>query len=129
MKRITFFKSLLVAAGLLTGASAWGAAGDITTNVKLNFDGTATCSSNADISYTKDAAEVYKTFAGHLWTSNDNPAKAGGNVTDGRLQLSNGELSVTLAGAAAGTKDVVTISFDIAYGYNWKSGGTNCQWF
>ena len=111
------------------GASAWGEAGDITTNVKLNFDGTATCSSNSGISYTKDAAEVYGKFAGYLWTSNDSPAQAGGNVTDGHLQLSNGELSVSLAGAAAGTKDIVTISFDIAYGYNWKSGGTNCQWF
>ena len=112
---------LLVAVLLGVGGNAWGAAGDKTTNVNLTFDGTATFTNSANWSYTKDAAEIFKSASCWVW-ANSSSTVGGAIENDGKqLRLSNGNISISLYGAAAGLKDIVTIEFDIAYGGSWSS--------
>ena len=115
-KLLLLTKTLLAAALLCVGQNAWAAAGDKTTNVNFTFDGTATFTNSANWSYTKDAAEVYKSADCWVW-ENSSKTVGGAIENDGKqLRLSNGNFSVSLSGDAAGLKDIVTIDFDIAYG-------------
>ena len=127
-QKLLTIKSLLVAVLLGVGVNgAWGAAGDQTTNVNVTFDGTGTFANSQAISYTKDEAEIYKTLSGTVWKDNSNGI--GGAIVDGHLRFSNGNMTIELNGASAGEKDVVSIEFDIAYGYQYVSNGTAMHQF
>ncbi len=124
MKKTTYFKSLLLAAGLCVGASAWaGKVGVVTTNAKMTFAGTL--SAGSSWSYTKDASEL-GSISGQGWTNAS--SVIGVSVSNGHLNLSNGNGSLTWT-STAGTKDVVTLSFDAAYGGAWAETGTAEQQF
>ena len=99
---------------------AWADAGDVTTNVNLTFDGTATFAN--PYTYTKGAEEVLSSASGQAWNDGGNP-KTLGLVLNGdkQLQMSNGNMTIVFAGESAGDKDVVNVSFDLAYPYVYNS--------
>ena len=117
-KLLKSMRVLLVAAGLCAGANAWG---DPITNVNLTFDGTATFTNSAAISYTAGTGEVFSSLSGTVWANSSNTV--GGAIENDTklLRLSNGNITVALNGDAAGNKDIVTIEFDLAYGGAYTS--------
>lgn len=115
-------KMLLVAVGMLAGSNAaWGDAGDVTTNVNLTFAGSAPFAANNGCDYTKGTGETLKSATAWSWNDGGNPKSLGMAISDGRLQMSNGNLSVIFDGDAAGSKDIVAIDFDLAYTYLYNS--------
>lgn len=99
-------KSLLVVAAMLVGSSAWADAGDVTTNVNIdfsNFTGNTGDAAPSSLSGTK----------GTMYFSNAYQVLDGTNY---RLGLRNGANNVSISSSEyAGAKDVVVISFDIAF--------------
>lgn len=98
MRKFTF-KSLFAAALLLVGtSSAWSAAGDVTTNVDIDFSNAIT---DSVVTGTKGSMKI----------------GSGGALNDGHLQIGKSDNVVALDAAEyAGTKDIVTVSFDLAFG-------------
>ncbi len=100
-------KALLIAATFCLGtSSAWADAGDVTTNVDIDFsnftgaDGAAAPSSVTGTKGTMSLNGGYQVLSG----------------TDYRLSLRSGQNSVTIAESErAGTKDKVTVSFEMAF--------------
>ncbi len=88
-------------------ANAWGAVGDKTTNLDIDF-------SNA-ISEGKVAGAT-----GSMTIGGSNTA-----ISDGILIVGNGTSSATLTGSAAGSGDQIDVTFDLAFG---KLSGKNV-WF
>ena len=105
-----FTKSLLVAAGLCAGANAaWAAVGDVTTNADIDFSNAITGTNP----YT-----IEGTVGKMTWTQQWTMAP---NITDGILRFGNfNGGKVELVNNNIGAKDVVTITFDMAFG---KLGG------
>ena len=115
-------KTLLVAVMLMVGASnAWGAAGDVTTNVDLTFKGTATFTANKAYTYVKGDDEVLSSATGTVWNDGGSSDRIGLKLNGEQLVMSNGNMTINFDGAAAGTKDIVTIEFDLAYPYQYSS--------
>jgi hypothetical protein len=108
MKKQRLLKTLLVAVGLFTGVSAWAKAGDVTTNANIDF-------SNSIVS-NKVAGTVNEI------------AVSGGEISEkGTLYMRNGDNSVVIPTAEyAGSKDIVTVSFDLALG---KLSGKNVHFY
>ncbi len=103
-KRFTFMKTLLVAVGLGMGASAWAAVGDVTTNADINFSNAI---SEGSVAGTVNSMTIGATTNFATEIADDNGAKY--------LFLGDGINTVTIPSAQyAGTKDVVTIQFDMA---------------
>lgn len=111
---------LVVAALGLGSTSAWADAGDVTTNVNLIFNGSATFAN--PYTYTKGEGEVCASASGQAWNDGGNPKTIGLVLnTDGHLSMSNGNMTIGFDGDAAGDKDIVEISFDLAYPYVYSS--------
>jgi len=99
MKKILLLtKTLLAAVLLCVGQNAWGAVGDKTTNLDIDF-------SNA-ISEGKVAGAT-----GSMTIGGSNTA-----IADGILVVGNGTSSAALTGSAAGSGDQVEVTFDLAFG-------------
>jgi len=109
MKKQRLLKTLLVAASLFTGVSAWGAVGDETTNLNIDF-------TNA-ITDGKVAGTV-----GSITIGGSNTV-----IVDASdyLSVGNGTSTAALTGSAAGSGDQVVVKFDLAFG---KLSGKNV-WF
>ena len=106
MKKITI-KSLLIAAALCLGTSAWAATGDVKTNVDIDF-------SNEII--TSETSPKYSIQGATGLMSWDNQWNMAPKISNGLLCFGNFTGAVNLEGDAARTKDVVTISFEMAFG-------------
>ena len=122
-KLLNSMRALLVAAGLCVGTtSAWAASGDVTTNVNLLFNGSATFEANKAYTYTKATGEVLSSATGWVWNDGGNPKQIGLVLNEnGQLSMSNGNLTVEFDGSAAREKDVVTVEFDLAYPYVYNA--------
>lgn len=96
-------KSCLVAIGLVAGTmGAWADAGDVTTNIDIDF-------SNA----IENETVVGEVGSMSIGQNSANPTE----IANGILVLGNGTHSVSIPKANyAGTKDIVTVSFDLAFG-------------
>ena len=104
MKKQKLLKTLLVAAGLCMGTSAWAAVGDVTTNADINFSNAI---SEGSVAGTVNSMTIGATTNFATEIADDNGAKY--------LFLGDGINTVTIPSAQyAGTKDVVTIQFDMA---------------
>lgn len=97
-KLFTSLKFLLVAVCLLGGGnSAWAEAGDVTVNANIDFSN----------------AIVEGTVAGSV----NSMAVGAGEIVDGWLRLYDGTSTITIPSAQrAGSRDVVKISFNMAWG-------------
>ena len=105
MKKTTILKSLIVAAGMLVGTSAWAATGDVTVNADIDFSNAITGTNPYTIEGTKGKM---------TWTQQWTMAP---NITDGILRFGNFNGGVVeLVDNNIGAKDLVTISFDLAFG-------------
>lgn len=112
MRKFTF-KSLLIAAALCLGTSAWAAKGDVTTNADIDF-------SNAI-----ESQSVAGTVSSMTWTNQWNPVPS---ITDGRFVVGNFSGGVVPFEGTVGTRDVVTASFKLAFGkLSGKNIGFNFQ--
>lgn len=96
-------KSCLVAIGMVAGTmGAWADAGDVTTNIDIDF-------SNA----IENETVVGKVGSMSIGQNSAYPTE----IANGILVLGNGTHSVSIPEANyAGTKDIVTVSFDLAFG-------------
>ena len=118
MKRTTFFKSLLVAAGLFVGANAW--AGDKTV-VKYSFDDANSPSLTAGSRVTLDYSHtsVISKTAFLNMTNNENGAAGSSTISLGNEDLSGETWTLTFEWAANGGCNSKT-------GYTYlKAGDTN----
>lgn len=106
MRKFTF-KSLLIAAALCLGTSAWAATGDVKTNVDIDF------SNEIITSETSPKYSIQGAIGSMSW---DGQWTVTPYISDGLLRFGNFTGAVNLEGDAAGTKDVVTISFEMAFG-------------
>ncbi|MBQ9640624.1 MAG: hypothetical protein IJV06_03585 [Bacteroidaceae bacterium] len=103
-KKITFLKTLLVAAGLLGSNGAWAEAGDVTTNVDIDFSNAITGTSP----YTIEGSVGKMTWTGQ-WTQTP-------YVQDGIFYFGNiGGCQVELLNNNIRSKDIVTISFELGF--------------
>ena len=100
MRKFTF-KSLLIAAALCLGTSAWAEEGDVTTNANIDF-------SNAI-----ESQSVAGTVSSMTWTNQWSPVPS---ITDGRFVVGNFSGGVVPFEGTVGTRDVVTASFKLAFG-------------
>ena len=112
-KFLLLTKTLLAAVLLCVGQSAWGAAGDVTTNVNIDFSSSITGTNPYTISGTVGSMTWTR-----QWTMTP-------NITDGIFRFGNmddygaagyGGAVVELQNNTIGAKDVVTIKFDLAFG-------------
>lgn len=105
MKRFTL-NFLLTLCALVGGVNvAWAATGDVTTNVDIDFSN--------PITGTKPYT-IEGTVGKMTWTAQWTMAP---NITDGILQFGNFDGGVVnLENNTIGAKDVVTISFELAFG-------------
>ena len=116
-------KTLLVAAGLCVGVSAWGGkVGVVTTNAKVNFNGSITAANPC--TYTKGTDEICGTTTGWFWKSADNAANDNGINGEGHFFASNGNISIMMDNPSVGAKDIVNVSFDIAFGGHTSENAT-----
>jgi len=107
MKRITFFKSLLVAAGLLMGASAWAEAGDVTTNANISFSSAETSNDNVLENVVFNGTINSITIGQGQFRASQ----------AGWLSLDDATSTITIPEAQrAGAKDVVRVQFKRAWG-------------
>ena len=106
MRKFTF-KSLLITAALCLGTSAWAATGDVKTNVDIDF------SNEIITSKTSPKYSIQGAIGSMSW---DGQWTVTPYISDGLLRFGNFTGAVNLEGDAAGTKDVVTISFEMAFG-------------
>lgn len=105
MKKQRLLKTLLVAASLFTGVSAWADAGDVTTNADIDFSGSITGTNP----YT-----ITGTVGSMTWTQQWTMAP---NITDGILRFGNFNGGVVeLQNNTIKNKDIVTIKFEMAFG-------------
>lgn len=104
MSKCYLFKSLFVAAGLaMSSMGAYAAAGDVTTNANIDFSNAIT-----------DGAVAGTVGSMTIGTNATNPTTIN---ADGHLVLGSTTNSVTIStDQRAGTKDKVTVSFDLAFG-------------
>ena len=108
MKRKSLFKSLLVAAGLLVGGSAWADAGDVKTNANIDF-------SNAIESGV---------VAGTVNSMTIGSGEIARNGDTGWLSVYDATSTVTIpATERAQSKDIVNVQFKMAWG-NKKNMGS-----
>ncbi len=107
MKKQKLFKSLLVAVCLLVGASAWAAAGDVKTNLDIDFSNDIVTSS------TSPKYSIAGTVGSMTW---DNQWSTNPSIVEGVLRFGNFTGTAALQDNTIGSKDVVTISFDLAFG-------------
>ena len=125
MKKITYLKSLLLAAGLCVGASAWADAGDVTTVIDIDFSEGITDAVSAAAG--KESTGTVNGTEGAMTLSYDSRYPFAVD-TDGHLQV-GGAVNSSQSGATvlipeenragygrAVNKDIVTVSFDIWYG-------------
>jgi len=91
---------------MITGANAaWAATGDVTTNVDIDFSSAITGT---------DPYTIAGTVSSMTWTQQWTMVP---NITDGILQFGNfNGGKVELQNNTIGAKDVVTITFDMAFG-------------
>ena len=106
-------KSLLAIAVLCAGSvSVWAETGDKVTNLNVEFNGTWTA--GAPGSYSAGTGEIFQSSSVWAWKAKDTAAD--NRLVDGHLMLPNGNFTLEFANAEIGSKDVVEISFDIAFG-------------
>lgn len=107
MKKL-FTKLLLTTAIMLMGgANAWADKGDVTTNVDIDFSNAITTSSSSP------KYSIAGTVGNMTW---DNQWTVTPSIVDGILRFGNFTGDVKLVGDAPRNKDIVTISFDMAFG-------------
>ena len=98
----------------------WAEAGDVTTNVDLTFNGSATFTANKSYTYAKGTGEVLSSATGTVWNDGGSSDRIGLKLNGEQLVMSNGNMTINFDGAAAGIKDIVTIEFDLAYLYQYS---------
>lgn len=95
------------------GASAWA---EPIENLKVNFDGIFTA--GAPGSYVAGTGEQFNTASVYAWKVSNSVSVSDGNKinTDGHLLLCNGNVTFAFANMDIQNKDVVNISFNVAFG-------------
>lgn len=86
------------------GVSAWAAVGDVTTNVNIDFSN-AIVEASSTPKYSI-AGTISSLEWDEQWTTNP-------SVADGMLRIGNFTGKAALVGEVAGSRDVVTITFDL----------------
>ena len=118
IKKLTkLTKALLVAVMLLGGAScAWaGKVGVVTTNAKVLFNGSITVADPC--TYSKGSDEVCGTSQGWFWKASGSDVSTGGGIDgDGHMTFNNGNMTIAMTNGTVGAKDIVNVSFWIAFG-------------
>ena len=95
-KQFLLTKTLLVALLCLVGQSVWGAVGDKTTNLDIDF---SSAISDGKVTGTTGFITI-----------------SAAEIADGILRVGNGTNSASLTGSAAGSGDQVQVTFDLAFG-------------
>jgi len=124
MKKQLLTKTLLMAVMLLGGGNfAWaGKVGAVTTNAKVLFNGSITVANPC--TYSKGADEVCGTTQGWFWKALSNVSDGGGIDGDGHMTFNNGNMTIAMTNGTVGAKDIVNVSFWIAFGGH---SGTNAN--
>ena len=119
MRKIFTFKTLLVAAGLLTGSgSAWAEAGYVTTNANIDFSNAI---SDGAVAGTVNSMTIDSDASNTISDGTNADLDGGGSqgavtLPAGVLVLGKGTHSVVIPDEQlAGTRDIVTVSFEIGF--------------